>query len=79
MYKSNVFKTGTVIALGLLLLLGAGVLGFMLAWPIQWLWNNTLVNAIDGVHPISFWQAYGIFLLVNLITASNINLSSKNK
>lgn len=66
-------KLGAVAALGLLLLLSAIVIGVILAWPIQWLWNHSLVGTIDGIHPISFWQAYGIFLLVNLVFRSKIN------
>ena len=27
----------------------------LLAWPTQWLWNNVLVGAVDGVHAIGFW------------------------
>lgn len=72
-------KSGAVIALALLLLLSAVVLGVILAWPIQWLWNNSLVGAVDGIHPISFWQAYGIFLLVNLILRSKANPKNKDK
>jgi hypothetical protein len=26
----------------------------LLAWPVQWLWNNSLVGAVDGVHSITF-------------------------
>jgi hypothetical protein len=32
----------------------------LLAWPVQLLWNYSLVGAVDGVNPISFWQALGI-------------------
>lgn len=72
-------KPGAVFALALLLLLGAVVLGIILAWPIQWLWNNALVGSIDGINPIGFWQAYGIYLLGNLLFRSSVTSSSKDK
>lgn len=38
-----------------------------LAWPVQWLWNNCLVGAMDGVHELSFWQAMGINFLCSIL------------
>jgi hypothetical protein len=49
-------------ALGLLV-----VTAVLLTWPTQWLWNNALIGAVDGVHPIGFWQALGINILFNLL------------
>lgn len=72
-------KPGAVFALALLLLLGAVVLGIILAWPIQWLWNNALVGSINGINPIGFWQAYGIYLLGNLLFRSSVTTASKDK
>lgn len=43
------------------------VTAVLLAWPTQWLWNNALIGAVDGVHPIGFWQALGINILFNLL------------
>jgi hypothetical protein len=58
-------KIGAVI--GLLVL--AAVL---LAWPVQLLWNGCLIGAVDGVHPIGFWQAMGLnFLFSILFKTSN--------
>jgi hypothetical protein len=70
-------KSYAAFALGLLLLLGAIVIGIFLAWPIQWLWNNTLVGAADGINPIGFGQAYGIYILSTLLFRSNVTSSSK--
>jgi drug/metabolite transporter (DMT)-like permease len=39
----------------------------VLAWPIQWLWNHSLVGAVDGVHSITFWQALGIGFLFSIL------------
>ncbi len=43
------------------------VTAVLLAWPTQWLWNNVLVGAVDGVHAIGFWQALGINILFNML------------
>jgi hypothetical protein len=52
-------------------LLGALALVFvacvLLAWPVQWLWNNSLIGAVDGIHPITFWQALGIGFLFSIL------------
>lgn len=38
-----------------------------LAIPVQFLWNFTLVPAIDGINYIGFMQALGINLLCTLL------------
>ena len=53
-------------ALGLLV-----ITAVLLAWPTQWLWNNVLIGAVDGVHPIGFWQALGINILFNILFKNN--------
>lgn len=59
-------KLGLVFeALGVVVLTAA-----LLAWPTQWLWNNALVGAIDGINPIGFWQALGITFLCNMLFKS---------
>lgn len=39
----------------------------LFAFPTQFLWNTCLVGAIDGVNPISFWQAFGINVLASVL------------
>jgi hypothetical protein len=39
----------------------------LLAWPVQWLWNNSLIGAVDGINPITFWQALGINFLFGIL------------
>ena len=43
----------------------------LLAWPVQLLWNYSLVGAVDGVNPIGFWQALGINILFNMLFKPN--------
>jgi hypothetical protein len=49
----------------------------IVAWPIQWLWNNALVGAVDGINPIGFWQALGITFLCNVLFKNSTNTNSK--
>jgi len=56
-------KVGLVLgAFGLILLTAV-----IMAWPTQLLWNYSLVGAVDGVHPITFWQALGINFLFGIL------------
>lgn len=46
------------------------VVAILLAWPVQVLWNGCLVQAVDGIHPIGFWQALGINVLFSFLFKS---------
>ena len=68
---------------GLGLILGGIALiifaAIFLAWPVQLLWNGCLIDAVDGVHPITFWQAMGLnFLFSILFKGTSSKNSSKN-
>ena len=59
-----------------LILAGLGalvVIAILLAWPTQWLWNNALVGAVDGINPIGFWQSLGITFLCNSLFKNSTN------
>jgi accessory gene regulator protein AgrB len=43
------------------------VLGIFMAWPAQLLWNGCLIQAVDGLNPITFWQALGINILCGIL------------
>jgi hypothetical protein len=45
----------------------------IMAWPTQWLWNNALVGAVDGINPIGFWQALGITFLCNALFKTTVS------
>ena len=71
----NLSKGLGLILGGIALIIFAAIL---LAWPVQLLWNGCLVDAVDGVHPIGFWQAMGLnFLFSILFKASSSSNSSK--
>jgi hypothetical protein len=52
------------------------VLGIFMAWPVQILWNGCLIQAVDGLNPITFWQALGINILFSILFKKSS--SSKN-
>ena len=52
-------------------------LSFLLSWPTYMLWNGCLVGAVDGVHEVTWLQAWGLGCLFGLLFKSNIS-GSKN-
>lgn len=47
------------------------------AWPAQYLWNNWLITAVDGVYAIGFWQALGLYVLFGILFKAKVSNSSK--
>jgi hypothetical protein len=47
-------------------------LGFLLSWPIYMLWNGCLIGAVDGVHEITWLQAWGLNVLFGLLFKTNV-------
>lgn len=41
------------------------------AWPVQLLWNGVAVHAVDGLHKLSFLQAWGLTLLSSFLFKSS--------
>lgn len=55
------------------------LLSFLFSWPIWMLWNGCLVGAIDGVHQITWLQAWGISILCSfLFKPSNVSTKSSD-
>lgn len=49
----------------------------LLAWPVQLLWNGCLIDAVDGVHPIGFWQAMGLNFLFSILFKASTSYNKK--
>ena len=49
------------------------VVSFLLAWPVQFLWNECLVGAVNGVNSIGFLQALGINFLASILFKTTVN------
>jgi hypothetical protein len=54
------------------------LLSFLLSWPVMMLWNGCLVDAVDGVHEITWLQAWGISTLFGLLFRSYTSNNSKD-
>ena len=42
------------------------VFSLLIAFPIKWLWNGVMPD-IFGLPEITFWKAYGMYLLFHLL------------
>lgn len=51
----------------------------ILALPVQLLWNNCLVPAVDGTHQIGFLQALGLNILFSILFKASATSSNKEK
>lgn len=47
----------------------------LLTYPVMWLWN-WLMPAIFGFKTLTFWQAFGLTMLANMIFGK-VNLNSR--
>ena len=51
--------------------------GAILSLPVMWLWNLCLVPAIPQFNQISWLQAWGILILINILAKNNSIFTSK--
>ena len=54
------------------------LLSFLFAWPVMALWNGCLVGAVDGVHQITWLQAWGLSILCSFLFKSTNFTSNKS-
>jgi len=59
----------TVILNVLVVFAFTGVVGLIVAFPIMWLWNSSL-SALFEVPHITFWQAWFLYLLINIFASA---------
>jgi hypothetical protein len=60
----------------LLAIVLAILLGALFALPVMWLWNACLVPAVSGISEIGFLQAWGIYVLGNIMFKSSASKTS---
>ena len=54
-------------------------LSLLFSWPVMALWNGCLVGAVDGVHQITWLQAWGISILCSfLFKPSSVSATNKS-
>lgn len=57
--------------------IAGGIIALLMAWPLMLLWN-WLLPAIFGVKVITFWQAFGLVFLTNILFKSHSVNSKKD-
>lgn len=62
----------TIFGLFVLGTIYAVVWGLLVAFPFMLLWNWCLVPAIPGVGEIGFLQAWGLYILTNLMFKTTV-------
>ena len=58
-------KIAKGIAIGFAIFFAVVIGGLLLGWLVKYLWNETLVALFD-VPPITFWQAFALFVLAKI-------------
>lgn len=49
--------------------------GLLLVFPIMWLWNY-LMPMVFGLPKLTYWQTYGLYVLINMFVPSRSSTSS---
>jgi hypothetical protein len=52
------------------------LVGLVFSFPVMLLWNGCLVPAVTGINEISWLQAWGLMILVNIFF--KLSVSSKD-
>jgi len=47
-------------------------ISLLLSWPVYFLWNHSLVGAVDGVYHVTWVQAWGLTALCSLLFKSSV-------
>ena len=68
-------KVFIIIGAAIVGIAGIVFLGFLLSWPVMWLWNNALVGAVVGVNEVSWVQAWGISTLSGILFKTSVSTS----
>jgi len=66
------------IAAAFLVLVGALLIGLIMAYPMMWLWNTCLVPAVTFASPITFWQTWGLYILTQWFFTKSTTKSEKD-
>jgi len=60
-------QVSTVVGAIVLGIVAIFVFGLLFALPVMWLWNGCLVDAVTGLHPIGWMQAWGLNILFGIL------------
>lgn len=75
-YTNNkIYEYGCLIFLATLVVLL--LFGFIYSAIIMWIWNAVIV-ALFGLPFISYWQAFGLYILCNILFKNTTNVRSED-
>lgn len=47
------------------------IIGAIVAYPVMLLWNGCLVDAVTGIHEITWLQSWGLIVLFSILFKSH--------
>lgn len=60
---------GEALVISLWLIVVVLIIGLIAAFPVMWLWNFVM-PAVFGLTRITFWQAFALYVLSNMLFKS---------
>lgn len=80
----NDFNSGVIAAIAvaifvpLIIYSALFVLGFIMAWPVMWAWNGSVVVLFPTVFKaITYWPAFWLYILCSLLIKSTQTNNNK--
>ena len=54
-------------------------LTLLIAFPLMYIWNGIVVDTFPGVKQVDLLHAWGLFVLFNTVTKTEIKMGSTNE
>ena len=54
-------------------------LTLLIAFPLMYIWNDAVVNTFPGVKQVDLLHAWGLFILFNVVTKTEIKMGGTNE
>ena len=70
-------KVSAVILTTLGVIAVGAILVFLFAFPVMWLWNSLIPQLFHGP-VLSFWQTFGLLILVRMIMPTSTKTSNSS-
>jgi|APCry1669189768_1035252.scaffolds.fasta_scaffold19553_2 hypothetical protein len=70
-------KVSAVILATLGVIAVGAILVFLFAFPVMWLWNSLIPQLFHGP-VLSFWQTFGLLILVRMIMPTSTKTSNSS-
>lgn len=67
---------GKIVGTWLTITLFVVVIGFLLVWPLVWMWNFVMPD-LFGVPTITYWQMFCLYMLIQCLFKLNVTVNNK--